>query len=99
MTRLTGFMVALAAIALTLVSIFAAGDLKAAGQPAELSDDQRFTHLTAPIDGQPGPTERGRIQVERFKTLWSDHDYGAGLDDAPDAAILLPLRAARTAAF
>jgi len=99
MMRLTGFMVVLAAIALTLVSTFAACDLKAAGQPVELNDDQRFTHLTASIDGQPGPTERGRIQVERFKTLWSDHDYGAGLDNAPDAAIFLRLRAARTAAF
>lgn len=99
MIRLTGFMVEFAVFALTLVSIFVVGDLQAAGQPAELNDDQRFTHLTAPIDGQPGPTERGRIQIERFKTLWSDHDYGGGLGDAPDAAILLRLRAARTAAF
>ena len=99
MIRSTGLISVTAAFVFTLVSTVTAGDLQATEQSPDLDDDQRFTRLTAPVDGQLGPTERGRIQVERFKTLWSDHDYGAGLDDAPDAAILLRLRAASTAAF
>jgi len=82
-----------------LAAVLMACDSQATEQPSALEDDQRFTSLTAPIDGQPGPTERGRIQVERFRTLWSDHDYGAGLDGVSDAAVLLRVRAARTAAF
>ncbi len=99
MIRLTGFMVVIAAIALTLVSIFAVGDLKAAGQPAELNDDQRFTHLTADVDGRPDGADLGEIHAKRFKTLWSDHDYGGGLEKASDAAVVLRVRAAWTAAF
>jgi len=88
-----------AAFALTLVSTVAAGDQGATERSSKLSDDQRFTRLTAPIDDQLNGTDTAEIHAERFKTLWSDHDYGAGLEGASDGAVLLRIRAAWTAAF
>ncbi len=99
MNRLTGFILGIAAFVLTLALTITGGSAKAIGQPAALDDDQRFTRLTAPVDLALDGTEMGEIHAERFEALWSDHDYGAGLEDASDEALMLRVRAASTAAF
>jgi hypothetical protein len=99
MTRSTGFSLEIAAFVLTLALTITVGGARAIEQPAALDDDQRFTRLTASVDLALDGTEMGEIHAERFEALWSDHDYGAGLEDASDKAVLLRLRAAGTAAF
>jgi hypothetical protein len=64
-----------------------------------LSDDERFTRLTAPVvsgdDGEPAPFEEAaKVSVQRFEALWSDQDYGEDLTDATDEEVSLRLRAA-----
>ncbi|MBS3822711.1 MAG: hypothetical protein KGY53_02310 [Wenzhouxiangellaceae bacterium] len=102
MIRSTGFLLVTAAFVLKLVLTITVGNAVAAEQPAALDDDQRFTRLTAPVDDAVSGGDSsalGRIHARRFEALWSDHDYGAGLGEASDEAVLMRLRAAGTAAF
>ncbi|MFN2333671.1 MAG: hypothetical protein ABR550_04520, partial [Wenzhouxiangellaceae bacterium] len=58
--------------------------------------------LTAPVDDAVNGSdlsELREIHAERFEVLWSDYDYGAGLEEASDAAVMLRMRAAGTGAF
>lgn len=99
MTKSTGLVLVTTAFVLALVSTVAAGNQEATERSSELSDDQRFTRLTAPIDDQLNGTDTAEIHAERFRTLWSDEDYGNGLEAASDEAVFLRVRAASTAAF
>lgn len=58
-----------------------------------LSDDERFTLLTAPADGLDLMAS-AELQHERFAALWGDDDYGAGLAVIDDADLMLRLRVA-----
>lgn len=92
MTRAISFVL----LAAALVS----GAGRAAEQPSALDDDKRFTRLTAPVeDPHDGRDAIGEVHAERFKALWSNDDYGAGLEAASDESVILRLRAASTAAF
>ncbi|MFO7762102.1 MAG: hypothetical protein R6V61_00040, partial [Wenzhouxiangellaceae bacterium] len=81
-----------------LASALIAGEAQADQQLSGLDDDKRFTRLTAPFDHELGGTAVGEIHAERFKVLWSDEDYGNGLEGASDEAVFLRVRAAATAA-
>lgn len=86
------------------ISVMALAATLLAGPSADalpvVDDDQRFTRLTAPVADTPhGLDPTGEVHAQRFKTLWRDHDYGAGLGDASDEAVRLRLRAAGTVAF
>jgi len=85
---------------MTLAAMWLAGGGLSADELPVVDDDQRFTRLTAPIVDTPhGPDPTAEVHAQRFKTLWRDHDYGAGLGDASDDAVRLRLRAAGTVAF
>ncbi len=85
---------------MTLAAMWLAGGGLSADELPVVDDDQRFTRLTAPIADTPhGLDPTGEVHAQRFKTLWRDHDYGAGLGDASDDAVRLRLRAAGTVAF
>jgi hypothetical protein len=76
--------------------------LATAGQsdPGRPGDDERFTALTAPVErlGEPG-FDHTQVFVERFRELWTDEDFGAGLETASDEALRMRLRAVSTASF
>jgi hypothetical protein len=76
--------------------------LATAGQsdPGRSGDDERFTMLTAPVErsGEPG-FDRAGVFVQRFGELWSDEDFGPGLETATDEALKMRLRAVSTASF
>lgn len=85
---------------MALAAMLLAGGGLPADELSVLDDDQRFTRLTAPVEDTPhGLDPTGEVHAQRFKTLWRDHDYGAGLGDASDDAVRLRLRAAGTVAF
>jgi hypothetical protein len=91
-------MIKVIAFTLLALGLSALGSV-ANGNPLLLNDDQRFTHLTASIDEDLDDAEASEVRAERFKALWSDHDYGAGLADASDDAVVLRVRAAGAAVF
>jgi hypothetical protein len=69
----------------------------------ELNDDQRFTRLTAPLEGEAGRhpdfSERAEVIIERFRQLWTDEEFGVLLHELSDDTLMLRLRAAETALF
>ncbi|WP_372922602.1 hypothetical protein [Roseovarius sp.] len=87
-------------IAFALLALwFCALGAHANGHTPALDDDQRFTRLTAPVDEELDDAEASEIRAERFKALWSDHDYATGLAGASDDAVKLRVRAARDTTF
>ncbi len=78
-----------------LVCMFSLGFSAAPAEEA-LTDDERFTLLTAPVEDQD-PAATADLRIQRFAELWSDDDYGTGLTGIEDADVRLRLRAADSA--
>jgi hypothetical protein len=92
--------------ALSIVALTALWALSASAlAEPPISDDERFTLLVAPVEATADGGAHATVEqvaeatMQRFRSLWSDQDYGDGLASASDEAIALRLRAAETAAF